>query len=175
MIYPFFSAILPVLLPGAIPELSVAEFDVMAQEALSEKAFARLLSMDDPQAAEKIPVCAAMRQFRECLNYRIALIRAERLKVSDRFEVPDELFGEIDFALNSAITASPLEREKLIDAALWRKLDDLETGHGMDFEYLCIYRMRLQILEKYCGRSEEDGRGNFEAALEKLAGKFNEP
>jgi hypothetical protein len=66
--------------------------------------------------------------------------------------MPGELFAEIDFALSSAATASPLEREKLIDAALWRKLDELEICHEMDFEHLCIYRMRLQLLEKYKSR-----------------------
>ena len=173
MIYSFFSAVLPVLVPGSVPELSVAEFDAMAGEELSDRKFAQLLSADDPETP--VAVYAAMRQFRDCLNYRIALIRAEKLKLNEHFEVPGELYGEIDFALSSAVSATPSDREKLIDAALWCKLDDLETGHEMDFEYLCIYRMRLQILEKYCGRSVEAGRGNFEAALEKLAGNFNEP
>ncbi|MBR7120893.1 MAG: DUF2764 family protein [Lentisphaeria bacterium] len=174
MIYPFFSAVLPVLDPGRVPELSVEQFDAMAREELSAREFARLTAAGEPQDPV-LPVYDAMRQFRECLNYRIALIRAERLKVSEQFEMPGELYGEIDFALSQALSVPPLEREKIVDAALWRKLDELETGHEMDLEHLCIYRMRLQILEKYCGRSEESGRGNFEAALEKLSGSFNEP
>jgi DNA mismatch repair protein MutS2 len=34
---------------------------------------------------------------------------------------------------------------------------------------------KLRLLEKYSGRDEAAGRNNFEAALKKLAGQFNEP
>ena len=175
MQYPFLTAILPALDPAKTPEMSVAELDEMLKENLPAKESAKILSWDDPEKKDAFPLYTEMRRFTDCLNYRIALIRAEKLKSNDRFEMPDELYAEIDFALSSTANASALEREKIVDAACWRKLDDLEICHEMDLEHLAIYRLRLKMLEKYSGRDENTGRNNFEAALEKLAGKFNEP
>jgi hypothetical protein len=132
-------------------------------------------SWDDPSASLQLPLYAEMRRFMACMNYRTAVIRAEKLKRNADFEVPENLYGEIDHALASAVKASPADREKLLDAALWYKLDDLEISHEMDFEHLCIYRIRLAILQKYAVRGNENAVANFEAALDELAQKFNEP
>lgn len=176
MIYPFLCAVLPAVDPAQPPAMTVPEFDELVKEELSAGLFARMISWGDPAAEVKVPLYSAMRQFQDYLHYRIAQLRAEKLKINPLFEEPAEFFGEVDYALNIAVSApSPLERERIVDAACWRKMDDLETGHDMDFEYLCIYRLRLGLLQKYTGRDEENGRKNFEAALEKLAAAFNEP
>lgn len=173
MIYPFISAILPSLKPALPPEMSLEEFDALVKEELSGKLFDRMLSWENGQDA--LPLYAELRRFQDYLNFRIAQMRAEKLSRSASFAEPDEFYGEIDYALSAAVSATPLERERIVDAAVWRKLDDLETGHEMDFEYLCIYRIRLALLRKYSGRDENSGRENFEAALEKLAANLNEP
>lgn len=174
MMYPFLSAILPVLSPASIPEMTLEEFDELAEEQLSPKDFLKLFP-DEENCRGQLPVYEEMKRFRECLNYRIAALRAEKLKISEHFEVPGEIYAEIDFALTSALSAPPQEREKIIDAACWRKLDELEISHEMDLSHIAIYRMKLAMLQKYSGRSEDAGKSNFEAALEKLAANFNEP
>ena len=173
MMYPFLSAILPVLDPAAVPELTTEEFDLLAREAVGEKLFSRLISGDDPET--KVAVYQDLQHFKVYLDYRIAVIRAEKLRISAEFPEPEEFFGEIDFALAQAVSAAPAEREHLLNAILWRKLDDLEICHEMDFEHLCVYRCKLLLLQKYINRSESAGKSNFEAALEKLAAGFNEP
>ena len=35
---------------------------------------------------------------------------------------------------------------------------------------LCVYRLRLEILNRYRGRSVEKGRSNFNAAVDRIAG-----
>ncbi|MBE6356711.1 MAG: hypothetical protein E7058_06320 [Lentisphaerae bacterium] len=173
MMYPYLSAILPELDPEKVPELTVDEFDLLAQDALGEKLSARLLSGDDPET--KVAVYRELQHFKAYLDYRIAVIRAEKLRINATFPEPDEFFGEVDYALAQAVSATPSDREHLLDAILWRKLDDLEICHEMDFEHLCVYRCKLSLLQKYINRSESAGRNNFEAALEKLAAGFNEP
>ena len=101
-------------------------------------------------------------------------MRSERLKRSDRFTPPDEFFGEVDFAIPILAAAEPVEREKLLDALIFQKLDELEIFHEMDLTALCIYRLKLGILQKYAKWNEINGKNNFEAALEKLAADFNE-
>lgn len=175
MMYPFLSAILPVLDPAVPTELTVEKFDEMLREELSAKLFDAMTSIDREMAVYPVAIYNEVCRFKAHLVWRIAKVRSEKLHSGDNFETPDELYSEVDFAVSNAANASPLEREKLIDYAIWRKLDDLEICHELDFEHLCIYRMRLQLLQKYSNRSEENGRNNFEAALDKLAGKFNEP
>lgn len=174
MICAFLTASLPVLRSGSAPEMTVEEFDAVVRDELPEEAFRRLIQWDDPETVPEEPVYREMRRFREYLRYRIARMRAERLDRSDRFEIPEEFFGEVDHAVGGAVSATPLEREAIIDSCCWRKLDDLEVGHEMDFAHLCIYRIRLAMLAKYAGRDGVHGSGNFEAALDKLAAGFGE-
>ena len=175
MLYPFLSAVLPALDPAVPTELTVEKFDGMMKEELSAKLFDAMTSIDREAAEYPVPIYNELNRFKAHLHYRIAKARAEKLHFQNNFEIPDELYGEVDFAVANAVNASPLEREKLIDLAVWRKLDDLEICHELDFEHLCIYRLRLQMLQKYSMRSEENGKNNFEAALDHLSGKFNEP
>ena len=175
MMYPFLSAALPVLVPASVPEMTLAEFDSLMSGHLSGRLYARMVAWDDPQARVKVPLYAEMQRFIDCMEYRIAMLRAEKLKVNAAFEEPGEFFGEVDHALSHAASCGALEREKLLDALLWRKLDELEVGHELDFYHLCIYRIRLSLLQKYARRDEAAGRDNFESALEQLAAGFNEP
>ena len=175
MQYPFLTAILPALSPSSPPPMTPSELDEMLKENLSENSFRKIVSWDDDNTADALPIYKEMHRFLACLNYRIAVIRAEKLNTNDRFEMPDELYGEIDFALSAAVNASALEREKIVDAICWRKLDDLEICHEMDLEHIAIYRLQLQMLHKYADRDADSGRNNFEDALEKLSSNFNEP
>ena len=175
MIYPFLYASLPVLNPETPPEISVEEFDDLASEYLSDSDFAALTCANSPEDKKcGVKIYRELRCFKDYLNWKIAVLRAEKLKRSERFTPPDEFFGEIDSALPVLANAEPVEREKLLDALIFRKLDELEIFHEMDLTALCIYRTKLEILQKYAKWNESDGRNNFEAALEKLAADFNE-
>ena len=165
MIYPFLTAILPELSPGTAPELTPAQFDELAGEHVPPRQLARIVS-------GALPLHERMRRFDACLAYRVARIRAERLNMDAKFDEPEELFAAVDWALGAMTSAAPTERETLFDAARWRELDDLETGHEMDLEHLAVYRMRLELLQKYAGRDAETARRNFEAAVDKLSAAY---
>ena len=167
MIYPFLTASLPELHPGKAPAMTLEEFDALAAEHLDSAAVAKLDG--------KLPFHRELARFGEYVAYRSAVIRANRLNRSGNFPVPEEFYGEVDFAANSLAVAAPADRELQLDALIWRKLDDLELGHEMDLTHLGIYRMRLQMLQKYARRDEKTALLNFENALEKLSADFNEP
>ena len=165
MIYPFLTAILPELKPGTAPGLTPAQFDELAAEHVAPRKLKRIVT-------GALPLHRQMRRFDDCLAYRIARIRAERLNAEAKFEEPEELFAAVDWAMGAMSSAAPEEREALFDAARWRELDDLETGHEMDLEHLAVYRMRLELLQKYAGRDAETARRNFEAAVDKLSADY---
>lgn len=176
--YYFFSASLPSLSFGRDPGLSVADFDGLAADQMPPEKLAELKSGTlavnrEPGSAAGLPrIYADYTRFEQYLRTRIAERRAGRdedhaVKLPD----PELYFGEVDAALAPAAAApDPLEREKLIDRIRWRMLDDLEAGHEFDFDGLCVYRLRLAILNKYRGRSAERGRSSFNAAVDRITG-----
>ena len=171
MIYGFFIAALPRLFPDQAPEITLAEFDRIAAEELSTKAFRRLTSWDDPESADYPEVYRLMRRFDGYLAWRIALYRADRLGTAADFTVPPEFYGEVDFAMPAAINAkNAAERENAVDKLRWQKIDDLEATHELDFTFLCCYRLRLLMLEKFSRRAQNDGGRIFEESVNKIAG-----
>ena len=159
----YFCASLPSLTPGKSPKMSVADFDGLAREQVSPAEFELLrqcsltVGRDPGESAGKPPVLAEMIRFEQYLRTRIAQRRS--VKEDDK----------------AAAAADPAEREKLIDRIRWRRLDDLEVGHEFDFEQLCIYRMRLSILDKYRSRNADAGREIFNAAVDRISSEAPAP
>ena len=176
MMYYYLCASLPALLFGRPAPMSVAEFDELCREELSARDFQLLrqaglhVSRDPESSGALPPVLAEMVRFEQYLRTRIAQRRAGR--DDDRAAAlpdPAEYFGMVDFGLAQAAAADPVERDKLIDRIRWSHLDDLECGHDFDFAGLCVYRCKLAILEKYRERKAEQGRENFNRAVERIS------
>ena len=179
----YFCASLPSLTPGKSPKMSVADFDGLAREQVSPAEFELLrqcsltVGRDPGESAGKPPVLAEMIRFEQYLRTRIAQRRS--VKEDDKAAAlpdPAEYFSEVDLGVaQAAAAADPAEREKLIDRIRWRRLDDLEVGHEFDFEQLCIYRMRLSILDKYRSRNADAGREIFNAAVDRISSEAPAP
>ena len=172
----FFAASLPELVFGKPAPVSLEKFDDMAKEYLNSKQCGILKELTFP-VPEKDPadfVCCSglwnsVREFERFLRLRIAKIRAEKLELAIVVPEPEGFFSEIDYILNSAMTCDdPCERELIIDRVRWEFLDSMTMNHMLDFEGLCIYRLKLQILEAYRGRTPEEGTPRFEEALEMI-------
>ena len=72
---------------------------------------------------------------------------------------------------------NPREREYILDKGRWDILDEMEFGHEWDFDALLIYFLKLQILEKWEGRTLEKAIPNLEKAVkesEKTPGTLEE-
>ena len=59
---------------------------------------------------------------------------------------------------------NPLEREKMLDAARWRKLEELELGNLFNFNVLCAYKLKLELLLKWKARNAELSQKNLDLA-----------
>lgn len=172
----FFAASLPELVFGKSAPISLDKFDDMAKEYLNSKQCEVLKALTFPvpehDPADFVCVCSLwknVREFERFLRLRIAKIRAERLELSVQVPEPEGFFSEIDYILNSAMSCDdPCERELIIDRVRWEYLDAMTMNHMLDFEGLCIYRLKLQILEAYRGRNSQEGTPRFEEALEMI-------
>lgn len=78
-------------------------------------------------------------------------------------------FSDIDRSIEEILSVpNPAEREKMLDSLRWKALDDLEFGHNFDFDSLCIYRIKLMLLEKWVGKDQRKGLENLDAILNKI-------
>jgi len=58
---------------------------------------------------------------------------------------------------------NPLEIEKRLMRAQWDFLEEQEIGHFFDLDFLIIYYLKLQILERMFSFNKEKGQQNLEA------------
>lgn len=166
----FLIASLPLLEIGEVPPMTVAEFDEILKENLSETAQKKIFAYEGKKDyPDTCPIYRKMALFESYLRTCIARKRAERAGIQFSAADPEEYYGEVDYTLAHASSCSnPLEREYMIDRLRWARLEELALGHDFDFDALCIYRAQLFIVNKYAGFRTETGTVNFSAALEKV-------
>lgn len=83
--------------------------------------------------------------------------------------VEDDFFSDTARGVQQAYAAKdPLERERLLDMMRWEMLDGCEGTHSFDFDRLCIYKLKLMILEKWQRRSTAAGLEIFNALVERV-------
>lgn len=84
-------------------------------------------------------------------------------------------YSDVELIVSEAWNQSnPLEREKVLDRWRWRFLDDQE-GHESfgSLGFICMYKIKLQLIEKWDRRQLEAGQTNLTQVLEKC-GTINE-
>ena len=62
---------------------------------------------------------------------------------------------------------TPLEEEVQLLQMQWDKLDDLAAGHHYDHEALIIYKLKLQILQRWWSFDQEKGMKIFSTLTQK--------
>lgn len=130
-----------------------------------------------PTTKYNFPTGSAAERFRRwevCLRNRIAAQRAPQGKDINRYLHEEQgCFCEIDSGIQEAFALkNPLEREKYFDRMRWRALEDIEAGHHFDFDKLCVYKLKLLLLEKWNQRQRPEGVKNLELVLEDIDSNF---
>ena len=123
-------------------------------------------AQDAPEAIEefigKFPKGSLAREylvFETALRHSAMKIRAAKLGAAFAAPKPGHTFfdPEADRMVRAAFAApNPVERERILDAARWNKLDELEVRNRtrFNFDTICAYSIRIQIAEKWAARSE---------------------
>lgn len=120
---------------------------------------------DDPGALEafiaEFPKGSLAREylcFEAALRHSAMKLRAAKLGTAFAAPKPGHVFfdPEADRMVRAAFAApNPVERERILDAARWDKLDELEAKNRtrFNFDTVCAYSIRIQIAEKWAARS----------------------
>jgi len=90
--------------------------------------------------------------FEITLRNELARVRAARVKIDPAkfLRLPDVPQAQISHVALAAYRCTAiLEAEHILDQARWNFLDTLSLGHYFDFDYLLVYALKLQILERW--------------------------
>ncbi len=169
----YLAATLPALPPQAAPKISYAEFMQAAQRLLDENDWRNLSKarLSNFTVEEKgNPVFTRFQLWENDLRNRLAAQRPAARQGGERPNArPAEPCLETVRVSRAAIEAAdPLQGEVVQNRARWDFLSSLETGHQFDIEYLIIYALKLQMLERAAAMSPTAGGEAFQALEEDL-------
>lgn len=78
-----------------------------------------------------------------------------------------DVFPGVRKQLSDAFSAAnPAERALAIDRLRWNKLDDIQSRHLFDFGALVLYRIRLQIAERWTRKDVGQAQQNLRELLD---------
>lgn len=144
--YTYLISSLPALEFQAAPPFSFSEFLEICRPHIPERDFNLLKNCPFGPALSK------WREFDAALRNELVKIRAARKKIDPAKYLRQEGFagpGITHAAINASRNPSPLEAEKILDAARWRFLEELSGGHYFDLHSLIIYAHKLLLLERW--------------------------
>ncbi len=178
-LYYFILSSLPTLKYGEPPPIKSDDFLSVCATWLDAKKYEVIKNIElvpKQELSTKIKPYSALDQWHKwetCLRNRIVRARKTPFSVDPAFFIRPEkdYFSEIDAGIQDAFSSSnPLNKEKIIETMRWKRLNELESGHMFDFYSLCIYRLKLLLLEKSELRKVDAGRKNFDEIIDK---KYN--
>ena len=134
---------------------SYSYFLMFAQEQLSRddvEIIKRVKIIPYEDIDERFFVLKEWRDFDRALRNELARRRAQRKSKDPDQYIRGEYYPEpsiAGFVQWVVEQDSPLEAEISLERKRWEKLDELVKGHYFDIDYLVIYALKLQILERW--------------------------
>ena len=168
----FLVSSLPALREGQAPPFSSEDLISRCCSWLSEKEMGilRKMSLVPDMLGEK-PTPATLAEWKSwetSMRNRIAKTRKPTFQTDPASHLGNETnyYSAIERGVQDAFaSADPLSREKLLDGMRWKKLEDLEAGHMFDFDTICIYMLKLMIMEKSSPRTVQKGTESFDEIM----------
>ena len=162
---------LPMLRPNQGVPMSTAQFMATCETQLAPEEMLALAAVSSIPAEESDfkanSVPAKWNIFETCLRNRIIDTRSAKNSDSAQYMREEkDYFSAIDRGVQEAFGRdNPLEREKRLDATRLEFLDDLDGAHYFDFGALCVYKLKLMLLEKQARWDHDHGIANFNAVI----------
>ena len=169
--YYYILSSLPMLRKEGPPPITSEYFLHSCSEMIPEKTVKRLsgLKLLPEKEADfgRSSSAAKWYQWETDMRARLAKFRAVSLGREQKLQ--GDGLSDIDRRIEEILSVpNPAEREKMLDGLRWKALDDLEFGHNFDFDSLCIYKIKLMLLEKWVGRDQRKGLENLDAILNRI-------
>lgn len=159
--YYYLIASLPYLMPDKAQPVMKKDFLSECSKWLSASDFGKLESIDIERSdirADDLPLLAGWKRFDLNLRTELADFRKKGRK-DKNYPVPSILKDIFE-------QENPLFMEKAIAQKRWNFIDECEFGNHFDLNFLTLYFLKLQILERIARFDKEKGRDAFEDICE---------
>ena len=113
----------------------------------------------DPETGSTAGICGQFLSWERSLRNELVRLRAaeQGLNGEPYLREGDDVFGTAAVASEAMAKSTPLEAEQFLDASRWQKIEELESGHFFDIDFLRAYMLKLKILERRALFDEEKG------------------
>ena len=169
--YYYFAATLPMLTFGTRPPFSNEDFLESCDEHLHRgdlEIIKSSLLMPGDNIRKKNSTLSRWIDFEDASRNELVNFRAKKLgRDPGRYfrgeYVPDPYIAAM--VVSAAQADNPLLVERRIDLARWEKLEEIELQHYFDLQFLIVYYLKLQILNKWDSIRAEKGRAVLDELL----------
>jgi hypothetical protein len=169
MSYYFLVANLPALSLESPPPMDVAAFLVRCAEQLSASDFKTLRGVLQGKITNH-PFVAQWRDHDCQIRNAVARYRAQRLGRDATSQLRPHRGYDLSTmrsAEEALSRAHPLERELALDRLRWALLDELAGTNMFSLEHLIAYGLKLQLVHRWAGLSDERGRQRIDEIVAK--------
>lgn len=170
--YFYLGASLPMLKKDESPSLSPKEFLELCANWVDPERLDFLNKLQlRPVEGLKIPAGSAVAEYlswEAAVRERLAKARAAKLGRQDFVPAEaDKNFVDAErIAQEVSVAANPYEKERVLDAARWSKLEEAELGRLFDFDTLCVYKLKLLLRWRWQERQLARGSANLDKAVD---------
>jgi len=159
--YYYLSSQLPFLRFNEKTSIDQSSFLAEARKWLDEKEFLILSGVDINDFSEKVGDPDKLKEykyFEKTLREDIAIFRGAKKKGSG--------YKPKKFSLTDVLKGTPLDIEKKLLMTRWGLVEQLEESHYFDLEFLILYFLKLQILQRLFSFDKEKGITIFDKLCE---------
>ncbi len=170
-------ASLPALRWGSAPPMTVKAFIGLCAENLSaaERQILEGLSLcPEGEAHETSTVAGKWSDWETFLRNRLAAARAKARGAAGERRPRGEkgFYSDAERTAQGAFSsANPIEKERMLDLARWKALEDFAAAHQFDFDVLAAYKLKLELLWRHAAMDKTAGWENFRNLGEKILKK----
>jgi hypothetical protein len=157
--YYYLIASLPLLKFMGLPPISRENFILEAKKWLSREDYITLSSVSINNFfhnPKDTPLLREWKDFEYSTRVELASYRRAKKQHSE-YKIKKDLSAIIQEGDN------PLETENKLLSLKWNFLEEQEIGHFFDLDFLIIYYLKLQMLERLASFNKEKGKQNLEA------------
>ncbi len=134
-------------------------------------------SLISPETEKELPgIAEKYRRWEISLRNELVALRAPAVGVeADSFTVPGERFSDTAALAAAAFKEeSPLEAENILNRGRWDFIENLKVGHYFDLEFLVLYSLQLQIIERKRCFDEERGFDRYQEIYKNILSGIDE-
>ena len=122
-------------------------------------------SLINPETEREFPgIAEDYRKWEISLRNELIGLRSSALGLEgEAYKVPGEALADTAALATAAFKEeSPMVAEDILNRGRWEYIENLKTGHFFDLEFLVLYSLQLQILERKRCFDEEIGYSRYQ-------------